>query len=170
MSCPICMSPGSRPTLPLMMLRAFCPIPLDVVTPMTRVGTSETHGSPDPGLPSNEVVQARVSPNTDDASFSLILIARFDRLINENDAYVLKEVSCDGMPSFQEINKKYSYRIQLTIGPGFVVLRISMQQHSESTTFQARKEGDVRDTQCILDLASRLADVHGSMISGNDLT
>lgn len=69
-------------------------MPLDVVTPMTRVGTSETHGRPDPGLPSNEVVQARVSPNTDDASFSLILIARLDRLHNENDAYVLKEVSC----------------------------------------------------------------------------
>ena len=80
MSCPICMSPRSRPTLPQMMLRAFCPMPLDVVTPMTRVGFSETHGRPDPGLPSNEVLHARVSPNTDEASFSLILIARFDKL------------------------------------------------------------------------------------------
>ena len=81
-SWPICIRPASRPTLPQMMLSAFWPIPLDVVSPMTSVGTSETQGRPELGRSSNEVFQARVSPNTDDANFSLILIAKLDRLRN----------------------------------------------------------------------------------------
>ena len=63
-----------------MILSAFWPMPLDVVRPMTSVGASGTHGRPESGRPSKEVVQARVMSNTDEASFALILIARLDRL------------------------------------------------------------------------------------------
>lgn len=97
----------------------------------------------DPGLPSNEVLQARVSPNTDEASFSLILIARLDKLHKQKMMHEseLKEVHCYETDCCLSMNKcmHICNRTELTIGPGFVVLRILMQQHSKSREFQAGK-------------------------------